>query len=238
MELGALRLEKVKIWNLVRIRQLRYVVIEAESGYYLVDLDDMRQWGGYLLPLFNWLIPQRLMKVSLPAEKVNELLLNKELEEKNRRNDASISYGAVGVLGTTLLSPLLDPIVESWESNLSVYMGYFLLFIPLLSLLFLKMSASKKSKRVPDLIGEEHLIEVKARFYPVSIRQGIKILGLFVFVILLGFTGFGLFIVESLWLGYIIGLLMLLIFLFINSLIVAVQSEYKIKLVSEESCTK
>lgn len=63
---------------------LRYVILESKSGYYLIDTDHYT-FGEATFSDFNWIIPHKVMKINLPAEEINRLILNKDLQRKRER---------------------------------------------------------------------------------------------------------------------------------------------------------
>ncbi|MDV4457985.1 DUF443 family protein, partial [Enterococcus faecium] len=85
-------METVRLWIFMKNFRsaLRYVILESKSGYYLIDTDHYTFWGGYLFPIFNWIIPHKVMKINLPAEEINRLILNKDLQRKREKEHSNV----------------------------------------------------------------------------------------------------------------------------------------------------
>ena len=205
-------MENVKMWQIAKSfpMGLRYVVMETDSGYYLIDTDSPSFLVGYLSPLFSWFVSHTIMKIHLPPEEIHRLLLNKELQAKN----AAIIPGLAGVsviLGVVvlprLIGPILDPIFEGWYSDLSAYLTYLVLFFALFLPILLKIFLSRKSQRMMlTIIGKENLSSFPVSITPASISKGIGILGRAIGSVLACFAGFLLFVEARFWWAFVFGL--------------------------------
>ena len=222
---------KAKVWSILRLKQFRYVVVEFDQNHYLVDLDIRSCWIGYFLPIFNWMISHKVMKINLSEEKVNNLLLNKELSERRRVLSSSF-YAGISILGASFLGPILESLFENWESGFAVYTNYSLIFLLLIILLLIKFHSAKNATKVLDLIGKENLSELNAQLYPMSFKQGFKILVATLFAIFLMVGFFVAFIISNLWFGYILGSVFFFGLLMLNEFKIGVPDGFKMKVLS------
>ncbi|BDP80927.1 hypothetical protein EfmAA290_16030 [Enterococcus faecium] len=110
-------METVRLWIFMKNFRsaLRYVILESKSGYYLIDTDHYTFWGGYLFPIFNWIIPHKVMKINLPAEEINRLILNKDLQRKREKEHSNVAWigPAFAVVTSSIVGPL--PVMAALE---------------------------------------------------------------------------------------------------------------------------
>ncbi|HCR4707914.1 DUF443 family protein, partial [Enterococcus faecium] len=102
-------METVRLWIFMKNFRsaLRYVILESKSGYYLIDTDHYTFWGGYLFPIFNWIIPHKVMKINLPAEEINRLILNKDLQRKREKEHSNVAW--IGPAFAVVTSSIVGP---------------------------------------------------------------------------------------------------------------------------------
>ncbi|EME3439571.1 DUF443 family protein, partial [Enterococcus faecium] len=146
-------METVRLWIFMKNFRsaLRYVILESKSGYYLIDTDHYTFWGGYLFPIFNWIIPHKVMKINLPAEEINRLILNKDLQRKREKEHSNVAW--IGPAFAVVTSSIVGPILESIYSDFSIEIRYLFVTLSIAVLLCIKGYVSKKNKDILTLIG-------------------------------------------------------------------------------------
>ena len=219
-----------KMWKLTRksyYLRLRYVVMEAESKHYLIDVDSPSFRWGYICPAIHWIVPHRVHEIHLSSFELRRSFLNKELEEDRRdRRKMKVKDWIILVFSIIIFRSIGSSILM--YSYLSLFMGYFLLLLGMSLLIGLKIIVSKKNKKVLKMIGEHNLSEVKISLVPDSPLEMLKIIFVFIGVILFTLFGFMLFSTigsdpgtGNLWLGYGIGLAFFTLYLFINRALIS-----------------
>ncbi|MBA1326418.1 DUF443 family protein [Enterococcus faecium] len=163
-------METVRLWIFMKNFRsaLRYVILESKSGYYLIDTDHYTFWGGYLFPIFNWIIPHKVMKINLPAEEINRLILNKDLQRKREKEHSNVAWigPAFAVVTSSIVGPMLESIYSDfhWNTLFICYFKYSCSFV-------YKGYVSKKNKDILTLIGVNNLSSTKIILFPESIKK-------------------------------------------------------------------
>ena len=221
----------VKVWKILRVKQFRYLVVESESEYYLVDVDAYSYWMGYVSPIFNWMLSHKAMKINLSPEEVNRVLLDKELSEERRRKDLHPAfYAGIAAIAPRIFGPIVNPVIENWGGDFTVYTNFILVFILLFILVFLKARFSKKAKKLLELLGLENLSEVKVKLYPMSFKQGFKISMVSVMFVIFVFGLFAMFIDTNLWFSYFGAAFIFFGYLMFNEFKLGIPDGFKMKI--------
>jgi len=194
--------------------RFRYIVIEFEESYYLIDND--QAWWGYISPIFTWKIPETVMKINLPEEEVDALLLDKEGVKKAEKTIDSMKGVAIFislVLGPAFLFSMLE---DFFNFYLPIFINVLIAFTTIIGMLVLKSRASKSAIQVIDIIGKENLSVMRMLIFPASVGKKISILiGRMIFLILPWLLFMFLFTEENrmnliMWFSGVFGLLMIL----------------------------
>lgn len=223
-------MQYAEMWKLMRrgyYLRLRYIVMEVKSRHYLIDIDSSSFLWGYICPIVHWIIPHRAMEINLPSSEINRLLLNKELEEERRvRRKMKIRDWIIFLVLIIILRSIGSSILM--YSHLSPLISYFLLILGISVFIGLRIIISKKNEKVLKIIGEHNLSEVRISLVPDSPLEMLKIMFVFVGMILFSLFGFMLFSTlgsdpgtGNLWLGYGIGMLFFVLYLYINRILIS-----------------
>jgi len=231
-------MQYAKMWKLMRksyYLRLRYVVMEAESKHYLIDIDSPSFRWGYICPIIHWIVPHRVHEIHLSSSELSRSFLNKDLEEDRRDRRKMKVKDWIMLVFLIIIFRSIDSSILMY-SYLSLFMSYFLLLLGMFLLVGLKIIVSKKNKKVLKMIGGDNLSEVKISLVPDSPFEMLKIIFSFVVVILTTLFGFMLFSTigsdpgtGNLWLGYGIGAFFFTMYLFINILIIR-SFNYRVKI--------
>ncbi|MDQ8565021.1 DUF443 family protein [Enterococcus faecium] len=222
-------METARIWIFMKNFRsaLRYVILESKSGYYLIDTDHYTFLGGYLFPIFNWIIPHKVMKINLPADKINRLILNKDLQRKREKEHSNVIW--IGAAFAVVTSSIVGPMLESIYSDFSIGIRYLFVTLSIAVLLCIKGYVNKKNKDILTLIGVNNLSSTKIILFPESIKEGSRLLIIFIMLILFSVSSMVAFIVSNNW--FILAGVMLFssFYLFSNALL-AQRGKYKFKI--------
>jgi len=227
----------IKIWQISKTFPFkpgsRYSIIESDRESYLVDRD--YAWWGYISPLFNWLIPEKALKIDLSKEEINTLLVEKEdLEKQEERGNIGIGWGIL--LGGPVGMAIFTPLIELVNENLTLYASVFIVCLTSVFILIRKVKLSKEAKRILDVIGKENLFEQRILLYPISISQRIKVLFIFHLIAILALVGnFHFLWIESnksnIFL-FVLGVASFLVYSHANGLFMLI-GKYRIKILDE-----
>ena len=229
-------MEKVKIWPIERPLPFnpgsRYSIIESKTGHYLVDHDrDLRR---HFLPVFHCVIPEKVMKISMPKFKVDGLLLDKRKTQK-LNEDAAFKSG-IGLLISKTLGPvLIIPILTALIFDVPNFIYFFVVFLIMMSVVVVRIKLSKRAKQLLDFIGEENLSETKMWIVPAGIFQVIK--SLFIIIFGLFFTIMMFVFLETdevlmILLAFILGTAVLFMFSNLHGLLMQ-NVNYRIKILDQ-----
>ena len=220
-----MRKKEVKLWWIMRnkfYQRLRHLVMESDGEYYLIDKDKSTFLLGYLCPIFHWTLTHTVMKINLPVEEVNRLLLSKEFQGEKQRGNRNVIW--VIVAFSVLLLPRLYDFINNFHRDIP-FEARLLIFVFGITLVgTLRTYTSLNSRLIPKVIGDTNLSEVKIRIYPTTIKSKLKraavlyINYLIIIGALAGFLSFGG------WMFLIVGLSMLLIISFGNTMLLTLET--------------
>lgn len=167
------------------------------------------------------------MKINLPAEEINRLILNKDLQRKREKEHSNVAW--IGPAFAVVTSSIVGPILESIYSDFSIEIRYLFVTLSIAVLLCIKGYVSKKNKDILTLIGVNNLSSTKIILFPESIKEGSRLLIIFIMLILFSVSSMVAFIVSNNW--FILAGVMLFssFYLFSNALL-AQRGKYKFKI--------
>ena len=140
----------------------RYIIMTVESEYYLLDRD--RSWFRYIFPAFDWLIPQKAIKISI--EDIEALASDATWNTK------------IYILFAVLLGLVF--LFERFELNLPSYLGEVIILFVLASIGYYRIHVSKQSReKVEKFINFKANVSVKIVVRPKFIEMTKAVLGHF-----------------------------------------------------------
>lgn len=128
-----------------------------------------------------------------------------------------------------MTSSIIGPILESIYSDFSIEIRYLFVTLSIAVLLCIKGYVSKKNKDILTLIGVNNLSSTKIILFPESIKEGTRLLIIFIMLILFSVLFGVMFIDTNNW--FILAGVMLFssFYLFSNALL-AQRGKYKFKI--------
>jgi len=218
-----------KFWKLMQNKyhlRHRYLVMEIGTESYLVDTDSFSFLLGYFCPIFYWLSTHKAYQIDLESWELNKNFLSKGKQQDiigNRR-----------FLGTALTTLILMRIVNSIDfgNTLTLNLPIVIMFLSLVTglgaLIYIKIVISKRNRAVYESMQPYLSDEVRFIIRPQSLLECVKILLLYLVIILLILFSFMTFSTigsnpgtRNLWPGYVVGLYLFNLYLYINLNILA-----------------
>jgi len=131
---------------LMRLKgNLRYFLVNCDSGQYLIDADKF--WFGHLFPVLNYILPVNAIKLT---EDLPEHLIKEEGEKESKKG---FWFSLVGILAFQhfVLTPLLNTLSADteFEQNLTILISTAIMIVILK--IFVSVLGRRKVRRYVDL---------------------------------------------------------------------------------------
>jgi len=172
----------------------KYTVVVSKKGYYLIDHD--KAWWGYILPIFSWIIPQKVMKINLPMELIAKTIINRATHDEIQENrDATRPWSNFGLIIVFSMGGLFAAL-SSLAFSSSIILNIIISIVLISVTLYFKVTYSRRAEAtlerfLYEKISESSFTEMRMLIFPSSPFQVIK--GLFYFSIPFFSSLFGFF---------------------------------------------
>ncbi|WP_121614585.1 DUF443 family protein [Virgibacillus halodenitrificans] len=133
-------------------KNMRYNAIIINEEYYILDKE--QRMLIYFIPFLFWVLPNRLYKIG-----------SKEvLEQIKRSNKPKNGYFSIFVFGfSLLLANLLRPIMQYFNTELTSFITYLLIFLIFVIAILLRFQLRSLNRINMNKAGETHLAIVRPK---------------------------------------------------------------------------